>query len=140
MKYKTASYLRASGSLLGLAGPGRPGAWERDCRNGSPAAGSEAIEMRAGPVGRLAGEVGQAEGAPRAQAKARQEAARKLAERTPATARCFLSRRNRQNVLIFERCGFAAKKAKKSKLKFETNAAAKPRRRRRARAAARVLF
>ena len=78
MKYKTASYLRTSGSLLALAGPGRPGAWERDCRNGSPAAGSEAIEMRAGPVGRLAGEVGQAEGAPRAQAKARQEAARKL--------------------------------------------------------------
>ena len=79
MQYKTPSYVRASGSLVGLAGPGRPGAWERDCRNGSPAAGSEAMEMRAGPVGRLAGEVGQAEGAPRAQAKARQEAARKLA-------------------------------------------------------------
>ena len=76
MQYKTPSYVRASGSLVGLAGPGRPGAWERDCRNGSPAAGSEAMEMRAGPVGRLAGEVGQAEGAPRAQAKARQEAAR----------------------------------------------------------------
>ena len=83
MKYKTPSYLRASGSLVGLAGPGRPGAWERDCRNGSPAAGSEAIEMRAGPVGRLAGEVGQAEGAPRAQAKARQEAAEASIRRDP---------------------------------------------------------
>ena len=42
MKYKTLSYLRASGGLVGLAGPGRPGAWERDGRNGSPAAGNEA--------------------------------------------------------------------------------------------------
>ena len=42
MKYKTPSYLRASGSLVGLRGPGRLGAWERDCRNGSPAAGNEA--------------------------------------------------------------------------------------------------
>ena len=25
-----------------MAGPGRPGAWERDGRNGSPAAGNEA--------------------------------------------------------------------------------------------------
>ena len=42
MKYKTPSYLRASGSLVGLGAPGRLGAWERDCRNGSPAAGNEA--------------------------------------------------------------------------------------------------
>ena len=42
MKYKTLSYLRASGGLVGLARPGRPGAWERDGRNGSPAAGNEA--------------------------------------------------------------------------------------------------
>ena len=42
MKYKTLSYLRAAGGLVGLARPGRPGAWERDGRNGSPAAGNEA--------------------------------------------------------------------------------------------------
>ena len=42
MKYKTPSYLRASEGLVGLRGPGRLGAWERDCRNGSSAAGNEA--------------------------------------------------------------------------------------------------
>ena len=76
--YKTSSYLR--GSPCGRPGcwPGRLGAWERDRRSGSRAAGREAIVTRAGPAGRLARAVGKGERAP----ERRQNAARAPPERS----------------------------------------------------------
>ena len=129
--YKTSSYLRSSACGRPGCWPGELGARERDRRSAGRAAGSEAIIMRACPAGRLARAIGKGERTP----ERRQNAARAHPAQAPRTQpdgsqNASDAWKLLKTIVIFERCGFAAKKMFRKHAKLY--AAAAPRRRRRA--------
>ena len=109
--YKTLSYLRSSACGRPGCWPGELGARERDRRSAGRAAGSEAIIMRACPAGRLARAIGKGERTP----ERRQNAARAHPAQAPRTQpdgsqNASDAWKILKTIVIFERCGFAAKK------------------------------
>ena len=108
--YKTLSYVRSSACGRPGCWPGELGAWERDGRSAGRAAGGEAIIMRACSAGRLARAIGKGERTP----ERRQNAARAHPAQAPRTQPDGSQNASDvwkllKTIVIFERCGFAAK-------------------------------
>ena len=108
--YKTSSYLRSSACGRPGCWPGELGAWERDGRSAGRAAGSEAIIMRACSAGRLARAIGKGERTPeRSQNAARAHPAQAPRTQPDGSQNASDVWKLLKTIVIFERCGFAAK-------------------------------